>query len=78
MAAMLLEFKNGHHQQSMKNTRFYGYVGRKATDGKAAGSLYIGCFFVGTKVANLSAQKATMKIYFFAMQQSGYASLDWV
>ena len=39
------------------------YVGKKATDRKATGSLYIGCFFVGTKVAFLSAQKGTIKMY---------------
>ena len=41
------------------------YTGSKATDEKATSSLFVSCLFVGEKVAFLSAQKATMKIFIF-------------
>ena len=49
------------------------YTGSKATDEKATSSLFVSCLLVGEKVAFLSAQKATMKFSYFAMQQVGYA-----
>ena len=42
-----------------------GYTGSKATDEKATSSLFVSCLLVGEKVAFLSAQKATMKIFIF-------------
>ena len=41
------------------------YTGSKATDEKATSSLFVSCLLVGEKVAFLSAQKATMKIFIF-------------
>ena len=46
-----------------------GYTGSKATDEKATSSLFVSCLLVGEKVAFLSAQKATMKFSYLAMQQ---------
>ena len=46
-------------------TTLLWYTGSKATDEKATSSLFVSCLLVGEKVAFLSAQKATMKIFIF-------------
>jgi len=50
---------------SLKNCLHAWYTGSKATDEKATSSLFVSCLLVGEKVAFLSAQKATMKIFSF-------------
>ena len=48
-----------------KEDQTFRYTGSKATDEKATSSLFVSCLLVGEKVAFLSAQKATMKIFIF-------------
>ena len=56
---------DGNEMKNYTMTQNIGYTGSKATDEKATSSLFVSCLLVGEKVAFLSAQKATMKIFIF-------------